>query len=157
MDPISESILPAGDYLIIDPGYVLSTQGRREALFRQECYEVWARGVCILTDPVTGCRFAYSSTRYGDGAYPDNQGYGYGVDSGSLACLPLAMVDAAVLATLPTRDRSVGQICSGRLVTFSTPAVCAPCDADGIIRFGHIEIDTSRLWQPEDEEEDEDW
>ena len=51
------------------------------------------------------------------------------------------------LASLPTRDQSEGQVCCGRLVTFTTPSPCLPCDADGVIRFGHIAIQTGPTWE----------
>jgi hypothetical protein len=132
--------LPAGDYLIIDPCYVY-TGTRWDALSRVMC-ALPTPYTGIVTDPVTGCAFAFSFTAAGDGIYSDHEGHRYGVDSGSLACLPLAMLDAATLARLPTRDRSIDQVCRGRWVTFTTAWVCRPCDAQGVIRFGHLVIHT---------------
>jgi hypothetical protein len=57
------------------------------------------------------------------------------------------MIDAATLARLPEHDRSVAQVCSGRLVTFDTAWVCVPCDEHGVIRFGPIVIVTSSPWK----------
>jgi hypothetical protein len=132
------TLLPPGDYLIIDPCYIL--KGPRYLSLMDAAY---ADGSSIVrTDPQTGALFAASWTATGDGAYADQEGYWYGVDSGTLACLPLAMVDAAALATLPVHDRSEGQVCCGRLVTFAQPSPCRPCDAEGVIRFGHIAIQT---------------
>jgi hypothetical protein len=100
----------------------------------------------VMTDPQTGALFAWSSTATGDGVYADQEGQQYGVDSGALACLPLVMVDAVQLATRPVHDKSEGQVCCGRLVTFQVPSPCRPCDEDGVIRFGPIAIQTGPTW-----------
>jgi len=148
METTVDSMFPAGDYLIIDPCYVY--EGARWLALLDT---FWNTPGGVKTDPVTGCRFAYSATATGDGVYADQDGYLYGVDSGSLACLPLVMIDAATLVDLPARDRSAGEACSGRLVTFTAPWVCVPCDTEGVIRFGPVEIVTGSGW---DVDEDED-
>jgi hypothetical protein len=137
MEATTEFMFPAGDYLIIDPCYVYDG-ARWEALSRA----VFREEGGVKTDPVTGCHFAFSFTATGDGVYADQDGYQYSVDSGSLACLPLAMVDAVTLAMLPVHDHSKDGTCSGRMVTFTTTWVCVPCDEDGVIRFGPVEIQT---------------
>jgi hypothetical protein len=157
MEATTAAVLPAGDYVIIDPCYVYD--GARWHGLVDLIYGPRASGTHghtpphegIFTDPLTGCRFAYSGTATGDGTYPDQDGHLYGVDSGGLACLPLAMLDAATLAMLPARDHSVDQSCSGRLVTFATAWDCLPCDAQGVIRFGPIMIATGAPWEDEDE------
>jgi len=141
METTADAMFPAGDYLIIDPCYVY-TGARGIALLDA----IWSTQGGVKTDRVTGCRFAYSPTATGDGCYTDQDGYLYGVDSGGLACLPLAMIDAATLAMLPAYDRSAEQACSGRLVMFTAPWVCVPCDAQGLIRFGPVEIATGPTW-----------
>lgn len=139
---LTTMLLPPGDYLIIDPCYILS-EPRMMALFDT----VWGESPDVLsTDPQTGALFAWTSTARGDGVYADNHGHQYGVDSGTLACLPLAMLDAAVLASRPLHDHSIGQVCCGRFVTFAMPSPCCACDEAGIIRFGHITIDTGPPW-----------
>src|SRR3981081_4724602 len=112
MEAHPEFILPAGDYLIIDPCYVYDGarwQTLVDALFQGVDLQH------IVTDPITGCRFAYSSTATGDGVYADDERHLHGVDTGGIACLPLAMIDATVLVSLPERDRSRDKACSGRL------------------------------------------
>jgi|SoiMetStandDraft_2_1073263.scaffolds.fasta_scaffold156559_1 hypothetical protein len=140
MEATTDAGLPAGDYLIIDPCYVFD-RARWDGLV-DLIYGHTPPDAGVYTDPVSGCLFAYSWTKAGDGTYIDQDGYLYGVDSGSLACLPLAMIDAATLALLPIRDHSVDHACSGRLVTFDAAWTCLPCDAQGVIRFGPIVINT---------------
>jgi hypothetical protein len=143
----ASTVLPAGDYIIIDPCYVYG--GARWQGLVDVIYGCGA-DTGVFTDPVTGCRFAYSGTFAGDGVYLDHAGHLYGVDSGGLACLPLAMVDAATLAMLPARDHSREQCCSGRLVTFDTAWRCIPCDARGVIQFGSVVITTGPGWDTDE-------
>jgi hypothetical protein len=93
-------------------------------------------------------QFVYSFTRWGDGFYEDQDGVSYAVDAGMLACLPLGMIDSGILVMLSQPARP--EPCRGRVVTFSGPFVCVPCDAHGVIRFGHIVIETG-----DDDEADE--
>jgi hypothetical protein len=150
---LPDTLLPAGEYLIIDPCYIVDP-ARLQTLFGPT---ETARTSAVAVDPQTGARFAYSYTATGDGLYVDNDGIEYGVDSGTLACLPLGMLDAARLVNRPLHDRSDGQVCSGRFVTFDAPVRCVPCDAHGVIRFGPIVIDTGPPWADilADDEDDE--
>jgi hypothetical protein len=154
---LTPTMLPPGDYCIIDPCYILT--GDRFLALSDAWYA--AAAPIVLADPQTGALVAWSATATGDGVYADQDGHLYGVDSGTLACLPLAILDAAALATRPRHDRSEGQVCCGRLVTFVCPSPCARCDAAGVIRFGPIIIATGPTW-PErvarwgEDEDDED-
>jgi hypothetical protein len=139
---LTTTMLPPGDYLIIDPCYILE---RTRALTLSDAAACEGAPV-VVPDPQTGALCAVSPTATGDGVYADQDGHRYGVDSGMLACLPLAMLDAVALVTLPMHDKSEGQVCCGRLVTFALPSPCSPCDAAGVIRFGHIAIQTGPTW-----------
>jgi hypothetical protein len=139
---LTTTTLPPGDYLIIDPCYILE-----ETRFLALLDTVWAKDASVVTpDPQTGALFAWCSTATGDGVYADQDGQLYGVDSGTLACLPLSMLDAAALAMSPVHDQSTEQVCCGRLVTFTQPSACSECDEHGVIRFGHIAIETGPPW-----------
>jgi hypothetical protein len=139
---LTPTTLPLGDYLIIDPCYILT-----RARFLTLMDAARAAGFpVVMPDPQTGARLAWSPTATGDGVYADQDGQRYGVDSGTLACLPLAMLDAAALVTRPVYDLSEGQVCCGRLVTLARPSLCRPCDEAGVIRFGPIAIQTGPTW-----------
>jgi hypothetical protein len=143
------AVLPAGEYLIIDPSYMF--EGPR---FLALCDAMLTDDSgCVSVDPQTGAAFAYSSTATGDGVYADQEGHRYGVDAGMLACLPLAMLDAVALVLRPTLDHSEGQVCCGRIVAFPAPFACVPCDATGVIRFGYITIETGPSWDEDEDEE----
>ena len=95
---LTTTMLPPGDYLIIDPCYILDGD-RWQPLLDRLYAEGWPS---VVTDPQTGALFAASYTATGDGAYEDQDGHWYGVDSGTLVCLPLEMVDGAQLGDPPT-------------------------------------------------------
>lgn len=71
-----------------DPCYVLSDD---------VYYGVWGNFYefqdCSVKDPATGLHFAVHGTAYGDGGYRDQHGNCYGVDSGTLALIPLELVE----------------------------------------------------------------
>ena len=138
-------MIPAGEYLIIDPCYVV-----QNARWPQIVDAFYAREGehAYITDPKTGMQFAMSSTYHGDGIYLDAEGYEYGVDSGTLGCLPVAMISKRMLATL-AKQRGC---CSGRRVTFTEPVPFVPCNAKGLICFGPVVIETN----PVDDQEEED-
>jgi hypothetical protein len=78
-----------------------------------------------------GVKFFSSSTMYGDGYYPDNEGRGYGVDAGLIGCFPIA--------ALEDRD-GIGD---GHVVTFEKDFDCLICDeSDGVIQIGRLAIQT---------------
>ena len=81
--------LPAGQYYIGDPCYVIGTKEHRDWIaildktnyFDGNVYEldgrkVWAHG-----------------TAHGDGCYTDNLGNAYGVDAGLIGAIPVELVD----------------------------------------------------------------
>jgi hypothetical protein len=74
------------------------------------------------------------NTKYGDGTYKDQHGFQYGVDSGSIGCIRLDDIRGEVSA-------------SGSVVVFENDFTTR--NDDGLIRIGHIRIDTD----PEDEED----
>ena len=71
---------------------------------------------------------------YGDGTYPDQYGFKYGVDSGSIGCIRLEDIRGGVSE-------------EGSIVVFSQQFETG--EKNGVIRIGHIEIDTD----PQEEED----
>ena len=75
--------LPAGDYLIADPCYLLGDQKYDEWLGQE-------RGELNI---VGGLAMVSFYTEHGDGEYYDTRGRNFAVDSGTIAVIPVATVD----------------------------------------------------------------
>lgn len=75
-------------FYIGDPCYVLS-----ENVYSN----IWGDRYCFkdgkITDPTSGFSFAAEGTAYGDGSYFDEDNNEYSVDSGTLALIPLELVE----------------------------------------------------------------
>jgi len=145
--PDKTDTLPAGTYVISDPGYVLC-RSKPGTVWNPEEKDDWSQ---LLED--TGCfggcdaegkwkpraeqfgifqfrgeNFGASSTAHGDGGYRDQFGNVYGVDAGCIAVIPVGILDKDVSA----QDHTV--------IEFEEPFTI---NFDGkTIRFGHIEIQT---------------
>ena len=130
---------PAGTYWIGDLCYVMDAEWDEVCDLTIsddnpcECVE----GEFTLKD---GRRFAIYNTMYGDGTYPDQYGFKYGVDSGSIGCIRLEDIRGGVSE-------------EGSIVVFSQQFETG--EKNGVIRIGHIEIDTDP--QEETEEFDEEY
>jgi hypothetical protein len=87
--------LPKGTYIISDPCYVLGNSHYQQLLTETKFFgaELPGRGG-VFTDPRSGLQFAVFRTCWGDGAYKDNQGNTYGVDSGCIGCIPTVICKA---------------------------------------------------------------
>lgn len=91
-----------------------------------------------------GTPFAMYGTAYGDGCYPDEDGRGYPVDSGTIGCIS---VDYLLKHHgLPT---------GGNVIDF--PHEFQTSYRDGVIQIGHVKIHTedNSGWQIDEEEEEE--
>ncbi len=131
--------MPAGTYWIGDLCYVLESDEEWDEVLDLTIVEdePWAcgEGEFTLKD---GRRFAMYNTKYGDGTYKDQHGFQYGVDSGSIGCIRLEDIRGEVSD-------------EGSIVVFENDFTTR--NDDGLIRIGHIKIDTDPD-EPEDEEED---
>lgn len=78
-----------------------------------------------------GLRFAVHGTKHGDGTYNDEAGRKYDVDSGSIGCIAIEHINLA------HKDNDVA---GGNVVEFKKQFT-TDYD-DGILRFGHVHIDT---------------
>jgi hypothetical protein len=131
--------LPAGDYVISDPCYVLDDADYDRLLTDTDYFNVDSGGG-VFKDSVTGLSFAVFSTAYGDGCYLDNYGRRYGVDAGCIACIPLEMLDGFT----PSSD--------SYLETFYNPFEVYY--NSGKIHFGRVMINTDPdiIWDENDDE-----
>lgn len=92
-----------------------------------------------------GTPFAMYGTAYGDGCYPDEDGRGYPVDSGTIGCIS---VDYLLKHHgLPT---------GGHVIDFRHEFQTSRED-NGMIHIGHVCIDTgdNTNWEIDEEEEEE--
>jgi hypothetical protein len=140
-------MMPAGTYYVGDLCYVM--------------HDEWDE-VCNLTaDPVNfsrcldgeftlkdGRRFACYSTAFGDGCYFDKQGREYGVDAGLIGCILFSDID---------RNNMKNDINGGNIISFNraflTSGGRGTPEWDGVIYFGHIEIETDCIENEDAENE----
>ena len=141
--------MPAGTYYIGDLCYVMSPEwdefcGITIDVTDHTCKE----GEFTLAD---GRRFASYSTMYGDGIYTSNIGTGHPVDAGLIGCIRLDDIRD------PNMLNSNGEVLipsnTGAVVTFN--ASFETSESNGVIRFGHVTIDTDYSQYDYDEYDDE--
>ena len=122
--------LPAGKYWVGDLCYIL------DDIWDEVCGLYWASesqhpdgnpgGEFTLSD---GRKFAMYGTLYGDGAYADQSGHQYGVDSGTLGCFPI--------------DEDDPGNSLGRIVNYRNDFDTGYTGRDrSVVKLGHIQIDT---------------
>lgn len=129
------------------------------------CYvfkdEDWIN-ICDLTTTKTEClhgefelsdgrRFAMYGTYWGDGDYRDQQGRRYLVDSGTIGC--------ALMSDITGREDDIrlGDMANtggGQVIEFKEDFSTSR-NEDGIIRIGHVIINTRSDDSPVDEDEEE--
>ena len=134
--------MPAGTYIIGDPGYFLGHRWDTVGIFRGP-----APGNCLIHMGKTADDFDFTQrplpsleemhkqypvvllpTSYGDGGYADNDGHTYSVDSGSLGMVPVELAQP-------------GSEVAGRVVEFECAFDVVADYKDDIIRFGNIVVD----------------
>lgn len=96
------------EYYIGDPCYVLSDD---------DYYGVWEKEFNFKEGSIAtknGC-FTVFFTAYGDGYYLDSDCYGYGVDSGSIAIVPMSLVDKSKRSNC-----SFGRVVKGTSIIFES-------------------------------------
>ena len=140
-------MMPAGRYYIGDLCYVMHPEWSEccELFFPHPGPEQGVEGEFQLAD---GRRFASFGTAWGDGHYRSNIGTGHSVDSGSIGCI--LMDDIRDTQYSSERVTELGAV-----VEFDRPFEVS-C-TDGVMRFGHVVIDTrgDDAYEDEDEYEDE--
>jgi len=125
-------MMPAGLYYVGDLCYVMTDEEWDDfcsiTIQGNECVS----GEFTLPD---GRRFATYQTMYGDGEYSDQYNNSYGVDSGSIGCIKLSDITRNV--------ESFGHL--GAVIQFNTDFETSGGRDEkwnGVIRFGHIHINT---------------
>lgn len=129
-------MMPAGTYYVGDLCYVMDNDE-----WDQFC-SITISGMNCLSGEFNmpdGRRFATYGTRWGDGEYQDQYGNRYGVDAGLIGCIKLDDIKVDKFDILSKL---------GSVFTFGTDFDTSSTDA-GLIKFGHIHIDTD----PEYEED----
>jgi hypothetical protein len=142
-----DTTMPEGTYYVGDLCYVFDDDSWTEICDLQfasiqHCLD----GAFVLKD---GTRFANVSTHYGDGVYADQDGYTYGVDSGSIGCVLWSVVEKY------RRYDDAHLLSMARKVEFTKPFQINGTP-DGMINIGHIDIYTGFEDEVEGEDEDED-
>lgn len=74
--------MKAGRYFLGDPCYVITSEKWREVCDKSSKSDIFE---------ISNIELFMSGTKYGDGSYEDNFGNEYGVDSGTLGCIPLQL------------------------------------------------------------------
>ena len=135
--------MPAGRYYVGDLCYCMHPEWDEfcELTIRGErCLE----GEFALAD---GRRFATLSTAYGDGTYGSNIGTQHSVDAGLIGCIRVEDI----------RDREYDQATLERLGAFvDFPEPFEVSSDQGLLKFGHVLIETAGGydWDEEDEEQE---
>jgi len=85
-----------------------------------------------------GRRLAIYRTSCGDGLYHSNIGSKHPVDSGTIGCIDTSYLKLSIKELKELSDE-------GSIVEFNSNFLTHGCDYrnDGIITFGHVEIDTN--------------
>lgn len=104
-EDIEHITLPAGEYYIGDPCYIVS-----DDVWDQWCTTHEMAYGCVITD---GAKWVINSTHCGDGAFTGSDGRTYCVDAGTLGMVPASLFDptkmksAAKLGAFHTLDTEV--------------------------------------------------
>ena len=121
--------LPAGRYYVGDPCHVVATGDWGKWL--DDAYDNDFDPTKLLLADINGCPVVGIPTAHGDGRYFDDEGNGFGVDSGLLGLVPWNVVDASKILERPWL---------GLLVDFKDSAEC--WSRGGTIHLGEITIYT---------------
>lgn len=118
-------IMPKGEYWIGDLCYVLHNSWDEFCRHTIRGDDV-LNGKFVLDD---NRKLAFYQTAWGDGVYEDDEGFEYAVDAGLIGCIKASEVD---------KDGMLEHC--GRKVMFDQDFEVS--EENGMIRFGHIRIDT---------------
>ena len=119
--------LPAGTYIVSDPCYVLSNETYDSQFLEQS----WVNGKHVSFITVNGRPMVCFMTAHGDGEYNDDDGRCYGVDSGTIAIIPIESCDGDEIEGMYSHK-----------VEMSTDFECHYDKRGGTMHFGNISIMT---------------
>jgi hypothetical protein len=136
--------MPAGRYYIGDLCYVTHPEWQEvcELFFPPGAPGRGVEGEFTLKD---GRRFASFGTAWGDGTYNSNIGTEHMVDSGSIGCIRVEDI-------CDTTYNNLEQL--GAIVEFEQPFEVRKVSL-GLLRFGHVDINTDADYDEEEDVEDE--
>ena len=124
--------MPAGTYYVGDLCYVMHPEWDEFCditISGLQCKD----GEFELKD---GRRFATYGTLYGDGMYRSNIGTDHSVDAGLIGCI--------LIEDIKDPEATVAHMKGlGAIITFDQPFETS--ESDGVICFGHVEINTGDL------------
>lgn len=133
-------MMPAGKYYVGDLCYVMHPEWDEFCditITDHECLD----GEFTLAD---GRRFATYRTAYGDGTYYSSHGTSHSVDAGLIGCILVNDI----------RDETATELSRlGAVVDFPEPFETS--GEDGVIKFGHLTIDTGDDYSDCDEDDDD--
>ena len=112
--------MPSGQYYIGDPIYALPSERFDEWFLPLLTGEETGKGL------LDGYEYVVFWTKHGDGCFKGSDGNEYGVDGGSIAAIPAALMDD------PFYEYD----------DFPEPFTCERNGTTGQLRFGHITIET---------------
>lgn len=128
--------MKAGTYYVGDLCYVMDDDEWDQfcaiTIDNHSCLD----GEFVLPD---GRAFASYSTAYGDGTYQDQYGNEYSVDAGLIGCILVSDIKANKYPDISAL---------GAIVEFTEDFTTG--SENGIIQFGHIQIDTD-AWDADEE------
>lgn len=128
--------MKAGKYWLGDPYYVVNKKNNPALSWDDFCFEQWISTTGEVT--ILGEKCIVFNTKHGDGIYITNNGLSCPVDSGMIGLVPVSLV-----------GENPPESWGNTLITFENDFECF--NTDGILYFGHIEIDTD--YQEDEEEE----
>ena len=132
-------MFPAGKYYVGDLCYVMHDEWDEVCglFFKGRDDHGCNQGVLELKD---GRKFASFNTKYGDGVYFDQDGEEYGVDAGLIGCISLNDIDL---------NADGNSTLGGQIIQFDSDFTVSGGESyesrrdwDGVIRIGHIVINT---------------
>jgi hypothetical protein len=139
--------LPAGDYYVGDPSYLLENLDETLDGIVKACnfkdfneYVVKKRYFAYTEDGQTVVIFR---TWIGDGIYTDQESREYPVDSGMIGVVPVAMAHPDESSCSWTEYPDAKRF---HCITFPEPFLCKRDDDGGLLVFGNVEIDTVGFW-----------
>lgn len=125
--------LKAGEYWIGDLCYVLHEVWDEVVDLIYKDSEEGREGAFTLSD---GRKFVLFNTAYGDGEYRDQNGNEYGVDAGNIGIIRVSDINTNVEENKDFEE-------TGHIFNFPS-AFWATTDGNGMLRFGHVRINTRR-------------
>ena len=131
--------MPAGRYYIGDLCYVMHPEWDEFCTLTikdHQCLD----GEFTLAD---GRRFASFGTAYGDGTYRSNIGTEHCVDAGLIGCIRVEDINDTTYDAERIQEL-------GAIVEFTEPFEVS--EDQGLIRFGHVQIETAGGYDEEEEE-----